>query len=463
MVSCQEQPKHESVDSVPWVEARKSLTAQVRGAWSRSVWLAIGLQVYLTATVLLFAFGPCRWVVRYPVMLYGFLALSQTTLFIGCLMGCRPPMRRGHPTWNGVVILDASLVATLLIVPVQVVTRNFAGISILEAVIDPAKAYYASLDVNRDYFVISVLATVSAPLRCAFMPAAIMCWPLLGAVRRVGVAVAVACLLSLGLISGQAFGVFDVILYLPIVYTLSEPRSLTNNRGSDSGYPVSRRTGVAGYKVSQVLLYCAAACVAVGYFVHSRMARLGENIPREAMSWSTEIFGFRLPEVVEFGLFYVSRYLTLGYYGLAGCLELPFEWTYGLGHSAFLMRYAALFDSQWSWVGQDTYPSRLESISGYAVANYWHTAYPWLASDFSWAGAVVLITAVGYLFCKTASEYCVTQDIFTLSACCQCWFVLVYLPANCERFNRPEGFFAFYGSLILWRLSRNRLSSARGR
>ena len=156
---------------------------------------------------------------------------------------------------------------------------------------------------------------------------------------------------------------------------------------------------------------------------------------------------------MEFGIYYLIRYLTIGYYGLAGCLELPFRWTYGFGHSAFLRRYAAIFDKDWEWTFLETYPARLEQATGYSTANYWHTSYPWLASDFTFCGALIIVGCVGYLFLRTAKEFIIAKNPFALSACSQLFLVLVYLPASCERVNRPEAAFALYGSLFLWYLS----------
>lgn len=409
------------------------------GAW---------VQIYLASTILLFAFGPCNWQVENSLQVYGYVALAHLAIAIGMFFGGSQPITAEAPTRHSYALLGWCVMLAFLIAPLQIVTRNFSGVGVLEAMSDPALAYSSAAGELRDYFVLSLVSTVSAPLRCLLVPLSITCWEGATLWLKAGCVLAIALELGVSLISGQAFGVFDVMLLMVLTSYLNKRAGGRAARSRQAA--TGRQSAPWVYRLLASLLSGVAVLAAISYFTYSRMARFGENIPRESLNWAPSIMGVRLPESIEFGTYYLVRYLTIGYYGLAGCLDLPFRWTYGLGHSAFLRRYAGLFNPEWEWTFLDTYPARLEQATGYSTANYWHTSYPWLASDLTYSGVLLLVCGVGYLFSRAAKDFLVSRNIFALSACSQLFLVLMYLPASCERVNRPESAFALYGSLILW-------------
>ncbi len=421
-------------------------------AVSRTFRLGVRVQIYLAISILLFAFGPCDWNIRNPFLLYGYVLLGQIAIAAGMFFGAMRPARTYLWNQDPVILLSWSLVLTLFIAPAQIISRNFSGVSVLETILDPALAYKGSSEGVRDYFALSVVSTVVAPVRCLLVPLMVTCWSKIKFFVKAVCVVAITLEVMISLISGQAFGVFDVMLLLTLASYLNKGirNSFTENYSFNSS---KRVTSYRRHRWMAIFVSGAAIAAAISYFIQSRMARLGENIPRESVSWAPTILGLKLPESIEFGIYFLIRYLTIGYYGLAGCLELPFHWTYGFGHAAFLRRYAVIFNADWEWTFRDTYPARLEQATGYSTANYWHTSYPWLASDFTFFGALLIVGCVGYLFLRTAKEFIVETNPFALSACSQLFLVLVYLPASCERVNRPEAAFALYGSLILWYLS----------
>lgn len=411
--------------------------------------LGIWVQMYLVCTILLFAFGPCNWQIENSLQLYGYVLLAQLAIAVGMFFGGSHPARAQASAKAPLSLLWWCVLLGLLLAPLQIVSRNFSGAGALEAMIDPALAYSSGAGEVRDYFVLSLVSTIVAPLRCLLVPLTVTHWSSGSLLLKAGCILAIAFELGVSLISGQAFGVFDVMLLVIVAAYLNK-----RSEGSDDSngrFAKGKRSGTfAECRWLPTLLSGVAVLAAVSYFTYSRMARLGENIPRESLNWAPTLMGARLPESIEFGMYYLVRYLTIGYYGLAGCLDLPFQWTYGFGHSAFLRRYAGLFNPEWEWTFLDTYPARLEQATGYSTANYWHTSYPWLASDLTYGGVLLLVCGVGYLFLRAAKEFIVSRNIFALSACSQLFLVLMYLPASCERVNRPESAFALYGSLILW-------------
>jgi hypothetical protein len=97
------------------------------------------------------------------------------------------------------------------------------------------------------------------------------------------------------------------------------------------------------------------------------------------------------------GLRVVVHYPTHGYEGLAynleTALEEPFLWTEGRGSSRGV-------DSYWDQyfgesVLKDTYMGHTEVRTGWSATIAWATVYPWLASDFTWPGTLILMLFIG--------------------------------------------------------------------
>lgn len=97
------------------------------------------------------------------------------------------------------------------------------------------------------------------------------------------------------------------------------------------------------------------------------------------------------------GLAVVVHYPTHGYRGLALNLDTAFSdptaWTEGRGSSRAV-------DSYWEqYVGgsafDETFPALTEKRTGWSATTSWATVYPWLASDFSWPGVLILMFFLG--------------------------------------------------------------------
>jgi hypothetical protein len=93
------------------------------------------------------------------------------------------------------------------------------------------------------------------------------------------------------------------------------------------------------------------------------------------------------------GLSVVVWYVSHGYSGLDASLSVPFVWTQGTGASPGLARFLKI-------VGIDkadqAYPVRAESATGWPALGRWQTMYPWLASDTTFPGAVLLVGVLGF-------------------------------------------------------------------
>jgi len=176
------------------------------------------------------------------------------------------------------------------------------------------------------------------------------------------------------------------------------------------------------------------------------------------------IFGER----IGLGLALFISYVSQGYYGLSLCLQLPFEWTYGVGNSFALTSYA---EQYFGIVGvyEMSYPARMEAVFGWPAKMYWHTFFPWAASDISFPGVVVLMFFIGRIYGKSFLEAVVYKSPLAATVFYFLTTLLLYLPANNQLMQSREMTIGFLVVLVYWlfmgkkfgKLSRRRVSGDR--
>jgi hypothetical protein len=150
----------------------------------------------------------------------------------------------------------------------------------------------------------------------------------------------------------------------------------------------------------------------------------------------------------------LSNYLGQGYYGLYLSLEEPFLPMFGVGNSMFLFRQAARI------TGNDRildlpYPMRLEKYGWDGYGN-WSTIYPWIASDVSFPGTILVLLAVGRLFALSWLDTLRGRSPFAVAAFALFVTMLFYFPANNQVVQSGEALTSFLGILALWLFTRRK-------
>lgn len=143
----------------------------------------------------------------------------------------------------------------------------------------------------------------------------------------------------------------------------------------------------------------AAASAVFFVFVEilrQRYAALGigfHNIDRVAhplMLWDRSSFLVRiLGEDYGFPVGAFLSYFSNGLYGLSLCLQLPFQWTYFAGNSYALSRVVEIVSGSAMEITERTYPFRAGIEYGWGLSK-WHSLFPWLASDITFIGVLVI-------------------------------------------------------------------------
>ncbi|MBV9122201.1 MAG: hypothetical protein JO112_02425, partial [Planctomycetes bacterium] len=96
------------------------------------------------------------------------------------------------------------------------------------------------------------------------------------------------------------------------------------------------------------------------------------------------------------------------------------------------------------------YPARLECTTGYSAESYWHTIYPWLASDLTFPGALVFMGLMAYLLARAWSDSLRGDNPFALGFLAQILLMFYYIPCNNVRLQFAEEIITFWGLLVLW-------------
>jgi hypothetical protein len=423
-------------------------------------------EAYLLASVLVFAFGPVEFSVDNPWKLYSFVLVGQLVIGAGYALGMAGPPRDYCGRLSANEILSVAIVVTIVLTPLTLHYRNYAGISLTEALRDPRAAYMArleSFDGNADTPLLSITRGLLAPVSGLFVPLGILYWRRMDGIRRALWAAGLAGLVAETIYSGAAVHLFDLVLTIPWLLWLRSHHGLAPQEAAQRRQfavpPAPRKPARSSQRVALLVVSAAILVAGFQYFSYSRRARynLADNeYPPLTTGWSAERFGVTLPEPVEYPMYMIARYWTHGYDGLAQCLDLPFEWSYGCGHSLFWSRYVGALCGDREVFLERPYPARLEAVSGYRIANYWHTVYPWLASDVTFPGAIVFMGVMAFLLARAWSDALVGANPFAAGFLVQMLMLFFYIPANNGRLSFPEETLTFWGLMVLWLTTRKR-------
>lgn len=436
--------------------------ASRRPLFTARVYPLVFFTIYLLGSVLVFAFGPCQFEVKNAPTLYLFLMAGQVAILAGYLLGASYPGCRYSSLLSVDTVVRIAIVISVCSLPITLSSRNFGQLSLTEALLDPGKAYAARMQevTSRESLSIaSVLRAVLGPFLGLCVPCGIVYRKRLSVAWRWAWAIAVCALVVESLFVGAAKGMFDVVLVIPWFVWLSF------NQGQDVRASaaalvtrIRRSKGVNwGKKIALVAITIGVLAGGLKYFAHSRQSRYGmagDEYPPWTTGWSEPLYGVALPPSVEYLTHTLAFYWAHGYVGLAECLDLPFEWSFGVGHSTFLMRYAGQFIADPEFFFDRCYPIRLEQQTGYSASNYWHTIYPWLASDCTFPGSILMIGFLAFLLSRAWQDCLWGANPFAVGLLSQMLLMFYYIPANNSRLMFSEDILTFWGLVALWQLTR---------
>lgn len=172
------------------------------------------------------------------------------------------------------------------------------------------------------------------------------------------------------------------------------------------------------------------------------------NSIRRTIDYTHWIFDL-FPPFLAYGLTTIlSGYIAAGYYGLSLCLSLPFVWTYGIGSS---LSVTLLFEKlNIAHVLNDTYLMRMQHELGWNGLSAWNSIFPWLASDITFVGAILIFIPVAYLFAVCWKEILLYRNPISMVVFVQLATGAIFIPANNQLFHGVDSFICNIILLGFW-------------
>jgi hypothetical protein len=428
----------------------KALDKTWQQNWGPRIFPMFLIQIYLTFTVLLFAFGPWPWPVFNPVKLYSFLILAQIALLIGYVKGFsnRPTLYIGRWSWQKLFKIGFWL-NVLWIIP-NINNRlklesfdPYTSISMFKlGLLNPGAAY--KIRQSEDIIggsPIAILTVVIAPLLQLLVPIGITYWRQLSLTKKSIFVAFIFIDLSSWIAAGTNQGIAEIILVLPFFIISASPMVIQR-------IWARRNLLIIASSIIFVIAF-------VSFFSKGMEGRLGNKMPLfnvgAGINADKSNFMFEMWEGKE-GIIMLSSYLTQGYYGLALSLEQPFHWCYGLGHSYYLPKWFKKFIPS-SDLDMHNYPGMINTYDGWSDSLRFDSIYPWLASDVTFPGTIIVMFLFGYLLSKLWQDILWCKNPIALALSGILVLLLFYIPLN-NRLGYSTTGIAFWVLLIWWRRTR---------
>jgi hypothetical protein len=419
---------------------------------------------YLSGTAILYFVGP--WTYPMPdgiVRLVAFLVAVHAAFVLGYFRGAWVVPRPARlPVSINSVVLAAAAVELLLLFPTSALNTGRWIPDPFAAARDLGAAYANSLSVREGTTpYVNYLRMFFAPLLAAALPLALFYWHDLRVLTRVVFALSVVGVLALFVAMGANAGVGHWLGLFPwfILAAHFSGRQL-----------ISRRTTIAAgviLTVSIVLLavlFTGTMVQRQGSFASAGyLPGIDAHIGPTATLRVNPVSG-RLESPyadrpsARIGFDGLAGYLTQGYFAVYLSLHQPFVPCYGVGNSVFVQRQVARLTGS-DDILRCPYPVRLEN-RGWFATRYWATIYPWIASDVTFPGTVIIVYLIGWATAMVWVDAVGGRNPYAVALLGQFLLMLYYFPAHNKIMHSGEGVIAFFVLMGAWLATRGRTSTA---
>lgn len=403
---------------------------------------------YLSFTVFLFAFGPWPYPIVDGTKLYVFLAFAHLALLIGYLSMAfhRPGGYYGH--WSAQRLVTFSLaVSLLLFFPTSAFLTGRAIPDVRGALTNLGAAYTRSRLLRQEGTpIIMHLRMFVGPFFAMLLPLTVFYWKKLKPTTRKWAVVAILGEVAIYIAMGTNAGIARFVLLVPWLLLA----------GHFSGVQRLNWLRKGGILVGSIVLL-----VLFFVFFSSAISTRGSSLSAHyfpATGTYADIDNFLvryLPPGVQDGVLSLTSYVTHGYYALYLSLDEPFVPMFGVGNSLFLFRQAARITGI-KEIMDLPYPVRIEKY-GWDAYGSWSTIYPWIASDVSFPGTIIVVFFIGRLFALSWLDTLRGNNPFAVVMFAQFSIMLFYFSSNNQLLQGGEGFIAFWSVLVLWLTTRARI------
>lgn len=411
------------------------------------------VQSYLSFTVLVFAFGPWPWDVGNPITLYTYLFLVQVALLLGYLsITANDDASTYAGRYSSSRLFNISVALNLIaIIPFYYIQLGRFDLSpsgmlsqIVAGATDPGRAYKEILSAPRfgPHMIALWIYMLFTPILWLSVPLGVAAWRSLSLKMKAAIAFIVMANVATWIAIGTIQGVADNVAIIALSLLASRRKPLMRD-----------------FNLRHVAIAVCMLLIPLFYFLYAQDSRgrgrwLALTDKDAGITLDTDnIMIAGMPTAMQRLVGSGCSYLTQGYYALSLALEEPFQWTYGVGHSLFwtgVVQHVTDFD-----VTSMTYPARIDADFGWNMEKRWDSVYPWLASDVSFPGTLILMFLIGRLLASIWMDSQSGENPFALPLFAIVMLFILYFPANDKILTNGYSVVAFWGLLGLW-LSRRR-------
>lgn len=413
--------------------------------------LNIGL-AFTLFTLVLFVFGPYRYPNFCGIWLYLFLFIAYLSIYLGFKDGLsyNISVHEGKPLFPIRRVINYLFIISLILsVPKFYIYSGFPELSpsfiayrALLFFSDAQELYSdkidAAISVTGTWRYINWVIVFFSPFTWAYSILAVVYWKNLSTFQKLG-SVFIWFLYALEyLITGTNFGLFDLLITIGIAFLASRLRENPS---------VQRKKKRKRKRLVYFLLFGTLFFTLLWIFDSSMSSRIGDTfynggyIANKPYSLDENRFLYRItPSALQPVLSYVTNYVAKPYSALSLAMTLPFEPTFGVGYSWFLLDNAPFSDFLWN----RTYPVQIEEIYQYSHTINWHTAFTWFANDVSFYLVPFVLFILFRVFGRAWKEYLVTGNAAAFLLFMIYVKMMFFLSANNQVFQGPSTTLAFW-------------------
>lgn len=427
---------------------------------------AICVQVYLAISLLIFVFGPVSWPIANQTQFWSLIASYHIAFIGGYWLAVRwkPIRKAGCPEEHISITLYRFFwpLLTIALIAMLIGHRNLTmapsyiptsmAIDFYRGLVNPLDGYLyklsneakANFSGNTLVTALYGLLIVSKAILINFL---VMSWPKLSIWKRgTGLFVTMIPLIS-GVSVGTNKPIFDLLFLYSSVLAVN--------------VLLARRSGIGQFLATRKTLVIVVAALIVFcpyYFQHTMSQRAPTLDYVESLSSKTtkittnpkfkefcDSGGHQRYQACMFATM-ASTYLTQGYYGMSLAIEKPFETTYGIGSSTFLL------ESFQKYLGIDLRPRTFQHkvSEQWSEQGQWHSMYSQWANDIGFWGVTIGMLMLGYVSATIWISAIEFHDF--IARCLIPLFVVLFLfiPANNQVFNILETLSTFWLLMIPW-------------
>ena len=418
---------------------------------------------FSAATYLLFIFGSYSYPEINRTKLFIFLLVTNLAMFTGFCFGTKTKSRQpGHVRFPIETTISVLFWISLLVcIPKFAIYTGNLDLDFSEIIYNIRHFFTSSQEiysarqnlksVSGVWRYINYGLVLAGPLYWAYTPLAMFYWRKLKLSKKIGTLFIWMIYLLQYMCTGTNVGFFDFFITLGVVILI---KGATRSASASLKTKISRKQ-----KRTMMIILILIVLLLVLIFSTTMGDRIGSAYKKTSpIGPYTAPFNYNspvnklLPGSLEPLAAFLTRYLAQPYNALAMALDLPFDSTWGLGNSWFVMDNLGSFSAT---IWERTYNIKLEQNYNFDHYGNWHTAYLWFANDVSFIGVPLLFFILFAVFGKMWKEFLETKSIFAFLFFMLFVKLVYFISANNQVFMNSDTLLAFWGLVLLYILFRH--------